>query len=455
MNSYNKRKTSRKPNPRAGAMPRKISASSRRNIILACLALLAGVLCVAYPIVSNALQQAVQGKVVSVQQEEVASTSEEDLSAYRQAAVDYNNRLLNGRAVVTDPFDPDAQRPTDEDYENVLNLKGDGVMGTITIPKIHVNLPIYHGTSDEVLAEGVGHLEGTSLPIGGESTHAVLSGHTGLPSMKIFDNLDQLEVGDYFVITVLGEDHAYRVTSTEVVLPDQTDSLTIQPGKDLVTLVTCTPYGVNTHRLLVHAERCEVPEEWLDKGDAEFPAGYSEPADPALLPSVLLGIALAAAVIGGYAAASKIRKRRAAKRAMAPGSQPTGVIPVSQRSSRVTVNESAPRPSRAVAGSHTGNRLRSDRPYRSGSAPGTQSSRVSRSQTSVQGSWHHPRPNTGISHQAAAPKSRSSVGLHAQHGGRSAKGASQPLRGYRTEGKRNGSVSGSTVGKHFRSKGKK
>lgn len=285
----------------------------RRSVLLAIVALLVGVACVAYPLVSNALLQAAQGKVISVQQEAVEKAPEEDLSAERERATSYNERLLNGRAVVTDPFDPDAQRPSDEEYWQTLNLNGDGVMGTLVIPAIHVNLPIYHGTSDEVLQDGVGHLEGTSVPIGGPSTHSVLSGHTGLPSMKIFDALDQLEVGDYFIIQVLGEDHAYRVTSIEVVLPDETSSLGIQEGKDLCTLVTCTPYGVNSHRLLVHAERCEVPAEWLDKGDAEFPAGHSEPADKALLPSVLIGLAIAALIIVAYAIVRRLRSGAGAR----------------------------------------------------------------------------------------------------------------------------------------------
>ncbi len=300
-----------------GARPSSARKRARRNVLFACLVLLAGVLCVAYPIVSNALQQSAQGKVISVQEDAVAEAPKEDLSAERAAAVDYNERLLNGSAVVTDPFDPEAQRPTDEEYEQVLNLNGDGVMGTLVIPAIHVNLPIYHGTSDEVLQDGVGHLEGTSVPIGGESTHAVLSGHTGLPSMKIFDALDQVKEGDYFIIQVLGEDHAYEVTSIETVLPDETDSLVIKEGKDLCTLVTCTPYGVNSHRLLVHAERCEVPEEWLNKGDADFPSGYSEPVDPAFLPSVLLGLGISVVAIGGYLGVQRWRSRRAAAAAAA------------------------------------------------------------------------------------------------------------------------------------------
>lgn len=282
---------------------------SRRGLLAASLALLVGAACIAYPFVSDALNQARERGVVETTIQSVYSTDKDTLAAEREKAITYNQQLLDGRAVVTDPFDPDAERPTDEDYDNVLNLSGEGVMATINIPKIHVELPIYHTTDSDVLEHGVGHLEGTSVPIGGESTHCVLSGHTGLPSMKIFDNLDQLEVGDYFVISVLGEDHAYEVTSIEVVLPDETDSLVIEQGRDLCTLVTCTPYGINSHRLLVHAERCDLPAEWLDKGDADFPSGYAEPPDKALLPSVLLGLLLAALIIGAYVFISKLRPR--------------------------------------------------------------------------------------------------------------------------------------------------
>ena len=277
--------------------------------LVAIAALLAGVACIAYPFVSDAINQANQRLISEASWQAVDEASEFTLETERQRAYEYNENLLDGRAVVTDPFDPDADRPNDEDYNVSLNLSGDGVMGTINIPKIHLELPIYHGTEEPTLEHGVGHLQGTSLPIGGESSHCVLSGHTGLPTMKIFDNLDQLEVGDYFIISVLGEDHAYEVTSVEVVLPDETDSLVIERGRDLCTLVTCTPYGINSHRLLVHAERCDVPAEWLDKGEADFPTGYSEPPDKALLPSVLIGLALAAAIIGLYLLIAWIRKR--------------------------------------------------------------------------------------------------------------------------------------------------
>ena len=283
---------------------------TRAGVVIAVLALLVGAAFIAYPFVSDAVNQSRERGVIEATVVSVENADEATLEAERGRAYEYNERLLDGRAVVTDPFDPDAERPNDEDYNEALNLSGDGVMCTINIPKVRLELPVYHTTDESVLSHGVGHLQGTSLPIGGDSSHCVLSGHTGLPTMKIFDNLDQLEVGDYFVISVLGEDHAYEVTSIEVVLPDETDSLVIERGRDLCTLVTCTPYGINSHRLLVHAERCELPAEWLDKGDADFPSGYTAPPDKALLPSVLLGLALAAGIIGLWLLVSWLRRRK-------------------------------------------------------------------------------------------------------------------------------------------------
>lgn len=142
-------------------------------------------------------------------------------------------------------------------YEELLLAEDSGVMGYLEIEKIKLKLPIYHGVSEEALEDGVGHLEGTSLPVGGETTHAVLFGHRGLPSAKLFTDLDQLEAGDTFQITVLDRVLVYEVTQTEVVLPEELNDLAVEPGKDQVTLVTCTPYGVNSHRLLIHGERVQ------------------------------------------------------------------------------------------------------------------------------------------------------------------------------------------------------
>lgn len=291
------------------ALSRKVQ--NRLIIAGAVVALLLGIALLAYPFVSNALLDSAQGKVLHTQQDAVANSSEEDLSAAREFALQYNRDLVGSRTVVTDPFDETALRPTNGSYDEALNIAGDGVMGTLYIPKIQVEEPIYHTVDDEVLQKGVGHLEETSLPIGGPSSHCVLSGHTGLPSGKIFDDLDRLEVGDYFIIQVLGEDHAYRIYDIETVLPDETQSLVIQPDRDLCTLVTCTPYGVNTHRLLVHGERCDVPAEWLERdADETFPSGYSQPIDRTIVPSVLLGLLLAAILIGATTAVLRYRAKR-------------------------------------------------------------------------------------------------------------------------------------------------
>lgn len=149
-----------------------------------------------------------------------------------------------------------------QNYLECLNINGDGVMGYIEIPRIDVRLPIYHGSSEEVLQQGVGHIESTALPIGGDYTHAVLTGHRGLPSAKLFTDLDRLEIGDQFYIHVLDEVLAYEIDEINTVLPDQLQELQPIEGRDLVTLVTCTPYGVNTHRMLVRGTRVPyIPEE--------------------------------------------------------------------------------------------------------------------------------------------------------------------------------------------------
>ena len=279
----------------------------KARVVLALLAFLVGVGLIAYPYVSDYLHKQQQHEVISAHVETVSATDEEDLSAEMAAAQDYNARLLSSRTVVTDPFDPDAQSVTSEEYESLLNLSGDGVMGTLYIPAIDLEMPIYHYTNDEELQQGVGHMESTSLPVGGESTHAVLAGHNGLPSVKIFDRLDELEVGDYFVIEVLGEEHAYRVTSKETVLPEETDSLTVVDDADLVTLVTCTPYGVNTHRLLVHAERCELPASW-DEVDREATEASAAAPDVPLLEFTLLGLAVATGLLVAWALARRARR---------------------------------------------------------------------------------------------------------------------------------------------------
>ena len=162
---------------------------------------------------------------------------------------------------IVDAFNEEEDYEPTHPYDEVLDPNGDGLMGSIEIPKIQAKLAIYHGLSKNVLEKGVGHVEGTSLPIGGESTHAVLAAHRGLPNAKLFTDLDQMEVGDIFILHILGKNLAYKVDQIKTVLPEETSELDIVEGEDYVTLVTCTPYGVNTHRLLVRGTRTEYVEE--------------------------------------------------------------------------------------------------------------------------------------------------------------------------------------------------
>lgn len=225
---------------------------NRSNIILI-LIFLVGLSVMLYPTVSDYVNQKNQSRAVASYSEEVENLSDVDYQAYFNAADDYNRRLAET---------PDAFYRPDEvsGYTDTLDVSGTGIMGYITISKIGVELPIYHGTSDGVLQVAAGHLEGSSLPVGGAGTHAVISAHRGLPSAKLFTNLDELEVGDTFTITVLDRVLTYEVDQISIVLPTETDLLQPVEGKDYVTLMTCTPYGINTHRLLVRGKRIENAE---------------------------------------------------------------------------------------------------------------------------------------------------------------------------------------------------
>ena len=222
------------------------------NIILI-LIFLVGLSVMLYPTVSDYVNQKNQSRAVASYSEEVENLSDVDYQAYFNAADDYNRRLAET---------PDAfYRPEEvSGYTDTLDVSGTGIMGYITISKIGVELPVYHGTSDGVLQVAAGHLEGSSLPVGGAGTHAVISAHRGLPSAKLFTNLDELEVGDTFTITVLDRVLTYEVDQISIVLPTETDLLQPVEGKDYVTLMTCTPYGINTHRLLVRGKRIENAE---------------------------------------------------------------------------------------------------------------------------------------------------------------------------------------------------
>jgi sortase A len=236
--------------------------------ILAVLLLAIGFLILNYPTLSTLYNQLHQGTVLTTYDDTVQKMNEEKKKEYWQEAKAYNERLAGTTPRLTDAFS-DKGNKEDSDYNQILNLEEDtGVMGSIEIPKISVYLPIYHGTSAEVLERGVGHMEGTSFPIGGRSTHAVLTGHRGLPSAELFTNLDQIEENDIFYLHILDKTLAYKVYNIETVEPSNVESLAIQQGRDLATLVTCTPYGINSHRLLIHAMRVPYKGETKDAKEA-------------------------------------------------------------------------------------------------------------------------------------------------------------------------------------------
>ena len=224
-----------------------------------------------YPFISNWLFENKTDSVADAVEQAAQELDNSEQQAALQAAREYNQVLADGHVTLTDPFEEDKSQQDLAEYESLLNLTNDGVMGTVEIPAIDVSLPIYHGTSESVLEKGVGHLHGTSLPVGGESTHTVLTGHTGLSKAKLFTDLTEVEEGDIFFLHVMGENLAYQVDQIKVVLPSELDDLKIVPGEDYCTLVTCTPYGVNSHRLLVrgvrtdYQEAVENPELFEDK----------------------------------------------------------------------------------------------------------------------------------------------------------------------------------------------
>ena len=190
------------------------------------------------------------------------AAGEIDYTTEWEKARAYNDALLP--SILPDSFAIAEASEEDEEYMSALNLAGDGIMGTVEIPKIGITLPIYHTTDEEVLEQAAGHLEGSSLPVGGESTHAVISAHRGLPSAALFTDLDRLAIGDHFLIHVLDETLCYEVDQILTVEPDETSALAVEDGEDLVTLLTCTPYGVNTHRLLVRGHRTAYEEDVVE-----------------------------------------------------------------------------------------------------------------------------------------------------------------------------------------------
>ena len=278
--------------------------------IVIILIFLAGLSLLLYPLVANQSNNHRQKQLISNYESVVAdkeAAGNIDYAAEMKKAEAYNDALLP--SILPDSFAvADASTETDSSYEDSLNIAGDGMMGIVEIPKIAIKLPIYHGTGDEVLQKAAGHLEGSSLPIGGESTHAVISAHRGLPSASLFTDLDQLEIGDHFLIHVLDETLCYEVDQILVVDPEDTSALAVEDGEDLMTLLTCTPYGVNTQRLMVRGHR--VPYEEQTVADEQTPlSGLS------LHTNYLLWVIVGIVVTGVFILILFIREKKLQKRA--------------------------------------------------------------------------------------------------------------------------------------------
>ena len=244
-----------------------------------------------YPLVGELLSERYHSDVETTYTAAIADVDDAELTAQREAAEQYN-AMLSGAATITEGG---ASAPP---LAYAQQLTVGGIMAYVDIPKINVYLPVQHGTDADTLERAVGHVVGTSLPVGGESTHAVLSAHSGMASSKLFSDIDQLAVSDTFYIHVLGEVLAYKVDAIRTVLPTDTSLLQIADGKDLVTLVTCTPFGVNTHRLLVRGHRIPYTPEQATTAAAEKPAASSWTQH--YLAGLGIGLGVVAAVGGGY-----------------------------------------------------------------------------------------------------------------------------------------------------------
>lgn len=220
------------------------------STIILVLVFFVGLSVLLYPTISDYWNSRVQSKAIVNYEEAVSNMDEEECARLFAEADEYNNQLRELKF-------PLVEYGKLSNYNNILNAAGNGIIGYVTIDKIKVELPIYHGTSASVLNIAAGHLGGSSLPVGGESTHSIISAHRGLPSAKLFTNIDRLEVGDTFKITVLNKDITYSIDQILIVEPNETEELQIKDGEDYCTLLTCTPYGINTHRLLVRGKRIE------------------------------------------------------------------------------------------------------------------------------------------------------------------------------------------------------
>ena len=231
-------------------------SNTRSNIILIVVSIimfLLGSLIFFYPTISNYIANKEFQGAIKTYNKSVKKISEEDLTEELNKAIKYNNEL-NGTEI-HDPFEPGSGYIVPDNYKDVLNVSGDGIMGYIQIPKISLKLPIYHTSSEKVLEKGIGHLETTALPIGGVGNNPILTGHRGLPQAELFTRLDEVKKGNIIYIHVLNKHLSYEVDSIKVIKPDDVGTLKAIKGRDMITLITCTPYGINTHRLIIQGKR--------------------------------------------------------------------------------------------------------------------------------------------------------------------------------------------------------
>lgn len=276
----------------------------------------AGIGVMSYPLVSSVINNIESRNHVEEYTKTTKQMSSEETLEMFKRAEEYNHSLTNN-VIITDPFDEKAYKKIGANYEKALNVDGNGLIGYIDIPKINVYLPIYHGTTDKILAKGAGHLQNTSLPVGGESTHSVISAHTAYPGETFFDYLTDMQEGDEFYIHVLDRVLKYEVDIIKVVLPEETDDLRVIRGEDHVTLLTCTPYSINTHRLLVRGKRVAYDDsKYITTGasaasfggDGIFFLGYKIPYPVAAL--IVVGfVALVVIIVIISLRRSKKKKR--------------------------------------------------------------------------------------------------------------------------------------------------
>lgn len=282
------------------------------STILFGLLFLVGFAILAYPTISNQWNTYRQSKLINKYEEVVKNMKPEDFTQEWELAGNFNNTIQQN-SVFADVFGADSEDPRGTEYWKILNVAGDGVMGYLSIPKINIKLAVYHGTADDVLQTGVGHMNGTKLPIGGEHTHSVVSAHRGLPSAKLFTDIDQMKQGDMFYFHILDEVLAYKVDQIlPMVNKDDNETLqnalSIETGQDQVTLFTCTPYGVNSHRLLVSGTR--VPYNGEEEATESVSNSMLQSVQNYYMLYLILGLSVTILVILTMRALSKRRAKR-------------------------------------------------------------------------------------------------------------------------------------------------